>query len=142
MISIRHFFGILMMKKIRFLILLFGLGLAACVPAAAEGPVTPAGENPTSTIQPAAESPTASGDWLPDETARAAMYDLIDSLTQKQTVARELVLASGDPRFIPVFIELLRAGQLGLGDPGNVLCQPLRQLLYSTWVRHCPSGDD
>ena len=100
--------------KIVFPMLIFSLALAACAPTQEVVPGTPAGQNPLPTEIPDTALPTWSGEQLSDEQVREALFDLIDPITQKQDAAREQVLMAGDPRFIPVFIELMRAGQLGL----------------------------
>lgn len=51
---------------------------------------------------------------LSDAEILATMYDLSDGTLQEKTDALNLVIASQDERFIPVFIELIRFVQLGL----------------------------
>jgi hypothetical protein len=96
------------------LILIFGLAVTACAPVQEGVPGTPTGQDPLPTQPPEIEPPAVSGGPLSDEQIRAALFDLIDPISQKQEAARELVVAAGDTRFISVFIELIRAGQLGL----------------------------
>ena len=100
--------------NISYLVLIIGLVMAACSPIPVEELGATAVENPVPTNQPLPESPANTSELLPDEVARAAMDDLTSSITQKQAVARAQVVTAGDPRFIAVFIELLRASQLGL----------------------------
>ncbi len=100
--------------KISYLILILGLALAACSPIPAEKSGAAAVQNPAPINQPLPKSLANSSELLPDNVARAAMADLTSSITQKQATARAQVVAAGDSRFISVFIELMRASQLGL----------------------------
>jgi hypothetical protein len=95
-----------------FLLLGFCLLLNAC------GPATDA----TETTEPAVTEPSVDptqppslpepGTPLPDDEATQLMYALSSGTDPQGAV--DTILAAGDTRFIAVFIELLRANQIGL----------------------------
>ncbi len=70
-----------------------------------QGQPTPAADTP--------DAPSVSRPY-PDEQATAVMYRLLTSPRQEVPQVVEDIVASGDQRFTAVFIELLRAAQIGL----------------------------
>ncbi len=101
-------------------LLIIAFSLGSCTPSpGVTVTVTPAtetpgsrGETPVATPQPA---PTlVPGTPFSDDQARELMDTLIgpDSLQAKTAV--EQIVAANDTRFIPVFLELMRASQIGI----------------------------
>ncbi|MCO5190994.1 MAG: DUF3179 domain-containing protein [Anaerolineae bacterium] len=73
--------------------------------------------DPTVESDPAAEADDDTIDPtqpLTDADVRKLMYDLSDGRRDEALAALETAVASGDDRFIPVLIELMRAGQIGI----------------------------
>lgn len=95
--------------------------LTACMPQSGAAP--PTGDIPSLTQgspTPAGNgTPLASVATLSDETATRLMYLLTeqDSVQVQETITS--ILESGDTRFIAVFLELMRAKQIGLPGGGN-----------------------
>ncbi len=97
--------------------------LTACSGAVVDLPeATPVSASPTTTLMAATESPSATEDSsivYGDEDATRWMYALSDDSPQTTRDAARLILAAGDRRFVPVYIELLRALQIGLIQGGD-----------------------
>jgi hypothetical protein len=124
--------------KLIYLSLAVTLLLAACVPgdtlptptgsptntrsdpaASGEAPAsTPTTEAEITTI-PTAATKQLQPDSISDSEATELMYQLSEPGTQEFQAAIDRILETEDSRFIPVFIELLRANQIGL--MGSVL---------------------
>ncbi len=112
------------MKRARyFCIGLFalGLGLAACRPGPADSAATaPAATAPATAALPtprpeptlAASSPAIGP--REDATAARLLADLLSDQAATVEGAIEAAVTAGDQRFVPVFIELLRAREVGL----------------------------
>lgn len=93
-------------------ILVLWASVVACAPAATPPPL------PTSSTAPAPTSaPPLSNATLPDEEAKKVLYALTGEDAAATTNAFEKIRAARDTRFVAAFIELLRAGQLGLVPP-------------------------
>lgn len=92
---------------------LLALSLAACT---TKPPVTPT-PPPAPTAAPLAPTLPA-GTPLPDDEATAVMFVLSGSKSASET-AIEHILAANDIRFIPVFLELMRAEEIGLTTGAN-----------------------
>ncbi len=99
-----------------FLSVILGIGLllSACGPSEripetleTKEPV-PALDNPS----PTAPSPDSEMSAIPDDEATQLMYDLLSNAEPQKVV--DAILAAEDTRFISVFIELMRANQIGL----------------------------
>lgn len=130
-----------MRRTLLFLTLSLVLFIVACSPPApaAETPMTPAPETapeepaePPTIVSPTAsseaeQSPSATAELetplveppveeqqLSDEEIRQMLNTLSGSSTGNPFIVIDQVVASGDERFIPVFIELMRASQIGL----------------------------
>lgn len=125
-----------MMKNQRTFLLLFTLFIlvvVACTPAeptpdeSAEATIAPT-EIATESAEADADEIAANTDEvddsnedtidptqpLSDADVRKLMYDLSDGRRDEALAALETVTASGDERFIPILIELMRAGQIGI----------------------------
>jgi Protein of unknown function (DUF3179) len=91
--------------------------LAACAGGQPEGftPVVAASLGGSATDPPpGAELQLTAGDLLTDEEATQILYDLAGGGPETRQTALARIRGSGDERFIPVLIELLRAEQIGL----------------------------
>lgn len=87
------------------------LAVTPASPATEAAPGTPVPEAPAETPTGAASPAASTG--LPEGAAGPAMYALLaDAETARATLDR--VVEEGDRRFIPVLIELMRAGQIGI----------------------------
>ena len=86
--------------------------LAACTSANANQPIlSQQGLEPTETGE---ISQPSNSDPLPDEEANTLMYQLSQNAGSGSQEAVETIIAENDTRFIAVFIEILRANQIGL----------------------------
>jgi hypothetical protein len=83
-----------------------------------------------------ASSLMACGTGLGDKEARQLMYDLLERDEEKSQVAIDMILESGDTQFVSVFIEMMRAGQVGL------LSGPLDLVTRYTDALATLSGED
>ncbi len=93
-------------------LLLLVITLVACNTASFNQPATtPRSPVPTET---AAISQSLDSDIHPDQRATQLMYQLINNNEADFLEATEAILSANDSRFIAVFIEILRATQLGL----------------------------
>jgi hypothetical protein len=104
-----------------FVFILLVIGLVAC------GPTPTEDVTPTEVIETATESaentatpePTATTvieevtDSAETPTPRSLMYDLTDGRRGEALAALETIATSGDQQYIPVLIEVMRAGQIG-----------------------------
>ena len=79
------------------------------------------GINPTSTADPAPSQqlPQEAGSALTDENAVLLMYQLSSAIGSENIEAVDTILAKNDTRFIAVFLELMRANQIGLSVSTN-----------------------
>ena len=119
--------------KLIYLSLAVTLLLAACVPgdtlptptgsptntrsdpaASGEAPASTPTTEPEITTIPTAATKQLQPDSISDSEATELMYQLSEPGTQEFQAAIDRILETEDSRFIPVFIELLRANQIGL----------------------------
>ena len=87
---------------IGFLIILSGCQIAGQDPKSAQDP------SPSQQLSKDTDSS------LTDQEATVLMYQLSDGIGSENLEAVDLILANNDPRFIAVFLELIRANQIGL----------------------------
>lgn len=92
--------------------------LSACTPSASTEAVgdptsLPPSAQPTEPESPV-EMPSEGAPMLPDEQATQLMYDLAGRDRELGVAAIERVLETGDQRFVPVLIEMLRGTQVGM----------------------------
>lgn len=83
--------------------------MVACGATPTAGPTPP----PQPTV-----SPIPAGTLFPDDEATAILFVLSGSQAAAET-AMERILAANDTRFIPVFLELMRAEEIGLETGAN-----------------------
>ena len=102
------------LQTFTFILLVTSLFLNACgtseqIPEISEmDEPKPTLENPT----PTDPSPEPEMSTIPDAEATQLMYDLISNAESQKVV--DTILAAEDTRFVSVFIELMRANQIGL----------------------------
>ncbi len=99
--------------------LLFALcaSIAACAPASTPAPIS---SSPAPTVAPTPAPPASTAATplanaaLPDDEAKNLLYALTGDDTAARENAFQKILAARDTRFVAAFIEVLRAGQIGL----------------------------
>ena len=104
-------------KKLQFftyILLITGLLLNACGASEQMPEITETNEpEPTLESPPPTEpSPESDMSAIPDDEATQLMYDMLSNAEPQKMV--DTILAAEDTRFIPVFIEIMRANQIGL----------------------------
>lgn len=121
-----------MLYKIKshvLIIVALSLILSACQPSEQTLELNPVKPESTSTVSPTQSFPSlASETPSPDDEATQLMYSLVSGSDYQQAI--DTILSTQDTRFIAVFIELMRANQIGVvrGAGYNVHVEVLETL--------------
>ena len=117
--------------------------LTACQPL--QLPQSPLAQADTATIEAAAEATVAvtdavmAGQPVSDEVAATIMGDLAWGQEGAANAATQAILTANDERFVPVLIELLRFGQLGITRPGADYLDALERLSGQSFGANWPA---